>query len=662
MKEAGLAFLFLVVASASSFGQADSIALRIKNTGGVKKSKAYYDAIYFYLRGNPTKAKELIVVADRFAQNENNTVITAYSILNHGLFYSALGKLDSAIFFLEKSKAIALNAGDKEILVKINSSLGKTYISKGNPEQGLKSLYEALRWLSESPHHETEIKVRINICWAYLELKRYQDCVNYGRQSLSLAAKADEWMLPYFYNNMAVSYGALHKVDSARLLIDKSIKILEPNQQFAMLANAHFILGTIYANARDYDRAAKEYLKAKPYREKLGDMLFLVSDLYALSELYYKMGEYQKGIEVGKEALQLAAENNLTLKFEGVYLALAQNSEGLKDFKNASRYYSLLAASKDSIYKHATSNAIAEMQEKYEAEKKDRQISDLNKDNEIKTATIERNTVLIGALVVVMLLSVVVFYLWRKRDMHLQEVVMQEQKSRMREAQISAVIDSQEKERTRFASDLHDGIGQLVSALQINVKSLKGNQKGFDQRDELFSTSEQLLTEIHQEIRNIAFNLMPPVLVKEGLLPAVNELIRKVNKSGAIKCTVNAYDFDGRFADLAEISLYRIIQEFISNIIKHSSASLVNISFTGYETEVILTIEDDGAGYNLERFKSSEGNGWRNIQSRLNLIKAAIEFDVVEGRKNNTVTINIPQSSLAQGNGLTQEQNTKSSV
>lgn len=658
----GLTFLFLAVATASCLGQVDSVVLRIKNTDGVERSKAYYDAIYFYLRGNPTKAKELIGEADYFAARENNTVITAYSILNHGLFYSALGKLDSAIFFLEQSKAIALNAGDKEILVKINSSLGKAYISKGNPEQGLKALYEALRGLSDSPHHETEIKVRINICWAYLELKRYQDCVNYGKQSLPIAGKSDEWMLPYFYNNMAVSYGALHKVDSARVLIDKSIKILEPNQQFAMLANAHFILGTIYADAKDYDRAAKEYLKAKPYREKLGDILFIVSDLYALSGLYYKMGEYQKGIEAGKEALRLAAENNLTLKFEGAYLALAQNSEGLKDFKNASKYYNLLAASKDSVYKHATSDAIAEMQEKYEAEKKDRQISDLNKDNEIKTATIERNTVLIGALIVVMVLSAFLFYLWRKRDIHLQEIVMQEQKSRMREAQISAVIDSQEKERTRFASDLHDGIGQLVSALQINVKSLKGNKNGFDHRDELFSNSEQLLTEIHQEIRNIAFNLMPPVLVKEGLLAAVNELIRKVNKSGNIKCTINAYDFDGRFAELAEISLYRIIQEFVSNIIKHSSASVVNISFTGYETEVILTIEDDGVGYDLERFKSSEGNGWRNIQSRLNLIKATIEFDVVESRKTNTITINIPKSSLAPSDGLPQAQNTKSSV
>ena len=638
-----------LISSIPAFAQnnlPDSLRLRIERSKGIEKAKAYYDATYFALRGNTQLAKELISASEKYAQQEKDLAIAAYAKLNRGLYYSALGVLDSAIFFLEEAKTLSIKSTDKQVLIRTCSSIGKAYVTIGKSEKALENLFMALNLLNSSPDKETEFKVRINIVWAYLELKRYQDCVDFGKLSLKFIEPKYEWMLPYMYNNMAVSYGALKKVDSTRYLVEKSIRIAEATQQYNVLANAHFILGNTYESVGSYDLAAKEYLKAKPYREKMGDAMVLVADQYVLADLYHKTGKYNEGIKAALEGLKLAEKNKITLKFEGVYLALAKNYEGLKDFKNASKYYNLLASIKDSIYQNATSTAIAEMQAKYEAEKKDRKISDLNKDNQLKAASLERNTILISALLMILVLSGLIFYLWRRKQLHKQEAVLQEQQMRMREAQISAVIDSQEKERTRFASDLHDGMGQLVSALQINVQSLKQNKNEFETRDELFGNSEQLLSEIHQEIRNIAFNLMPPVLVKEGLLPAVNELLRKVSKSGKIKCTLNSFEFEGRFAELAEISLYRIIQEFISNIIKYSSATKVSVAFTGYEGEVVLTIEDDGIGYDLDKFKVSEGNGWRNINSRLNLIKASIEFDIVKDRKNNTITISIPSTSL----------------
>jgi signal transduction histidine kinase len=234
------------------------------------------------------------------------------------------------------------------------------------------------------------------------------------------------------------------------------------------------------------------------------------------------------------------------------------------------------------------------------------------------------------------------FLTWRTKKLQQHQAILQEQKVRLREAQINAVIESQEQERRRFASDLHDGMGQMISALQLNISSLR-QQVAFEKRDQLFEASEQLLVEVHDEIRNIAFNLMPPVLVKEGLVPAVQELVRKINKPGKIKASLSAFDVNGRFPQVAEISLYRVLQEFLSNIIKYSNAHEVTISFTGYEHEMVLTIEDDGDGYDLEAFQNNkEGNGWRNVHSRINLIKGSVEIDTQKGRKNSTVIITVP--------------------
>ena len=150
---------------------------------------------------------------------------------------------------------------------------------------------------------------------------------------------------------------------------------------------------------------------------------------------------------------------------------------------------------------------------------------------------------------------------------------------------------------------------------------------------------------------------MPPVLIKEGLISGLGELIRRINKAGTVKVSLSQHDMPARFNEVGEISLYRIIQELLSNIVKHSQATRVTLDFTGFDDEVVLTLEDDGIGYSLEKFQNNEGNGWRNISSRLNLIKATIDFDVVEGRKNNTVIITTPLSSIKISTNISQQQN-----
>lgn len=624
---------------------ADSLELKIAKLKGVAKAEALSDAVALYLRSDMAKARAFVNQTYALAQQDHDPIIEAYAFLNDGLWAAAQGSADSAIFLIEKGQQIATEKNNVGYLIRSGLSLGRIYISAGNPEKALTNLYKTLKFLETNPQPETEMKVRVNITWAYLELKRYRDCISFGRKSLGIMKPGFEYMIPYFGNNMAASYGAMAQTDSARYFVLMGMPIAEQRKDYNMVANGFFILGNTYAQSGQFALAIEQFQKAKPYREKLGNQFFIVSDLYVLSDLYYKKGDYANGIKSGLEGLAIAEKYNLKLKFEGVYQALARNYEAKGDYKNASRYYNLLAASKDSVYQHATADALAEMQTKYETEKKEQQITLLNSENELKTATIQRNYFLIIGLASLILLVMLGFYMLRYRDRQKQKAVMQEQKERLREAQMSAVIDSQEKERKRFAADLHDGMGQLISALHININSLRQNRQ-LENRDNLFENSEQILTDIHDEIRNIAFNLMPPVLIKEGLISGLTELIRRINKSGVVKVSLSHHQIPTRFSEVGEISLYRIIQEFLSNILKYASATQVTIGFTGFDDEVVLTIEDDGLGYNPDKFQNSEGNGWRNIHSRLNLIKATIEFDVVEGRKNNTIIISVPLSSI----------------
>ena len=435
------------------------------------------------------------------------------------------------------------------------------------------------------------------------------------------------------------------RITEARPYYEEVYKIRQQTRDSVGLGYVLCDLAEIASHDGDLAKALNYLNQSTVIREKIGDWQGVAINSVNTGEHYFNASQFryaatwfEKGL---KQSLQIGYDDLSRYTYD--YLARTYKAMG--DFKKAFELQEQSIVYKDSMFNKDKTRVIEEMQAKYESGKKEQQIQLLNGENELKEATIERNYFLIAGLAALLLLVILSFYVWRSRNQQQQQAVLQEQKVRLREAQMNAVIDSQEKERKRFASDLHDGMGQLISSLQLSINAIRQN-RSTEVRDQLFENSEQILTDIHREIRNIAFNLMPPVLIKEGLIPGLNELIRRINQSDVIKITLSNHGINGRFSEVGEISLYRVIQEFLSNIVKHSKATQVTIGFTGHDDEIVVTIEDDGIGYSLQKFQNNEGNGWRNINSRLNLIRAEIDFDVVEGRKNNTIMISVPISAI----------------
>jgi signal transduction histidine kinase len=320
---------------------------------------------------------------------------------------------------------------------------------------------------------------------------------------------------------------------------------------------------------------------------------------------------------------------------------LAEVYEANNQFGLALQAHKFHKTYQDSLLNIDTNTKIAEMETKYETEKKDQQILLLDQENSLQKATNDRNNILIFSLLLVVFLLILIIYLWRKQSRISQQKVLSEQKTRLREAQIQAVISSEEKERKRFASDLHDSMGQLVTALSMNIQGLKNTSKDPLVRNEIVDNSTVLLKDIQQEIRNIAFNLMPQVLTKDGLIPALEELCFRISKSNQVKADIQSFGMDARLNEVFEISLYRILQEWISNVLKYAGATELLIQFTAHENEIIITVEDNGDGFELSTFENSNGNGWRNINTRLNLIKGTFDIDTQLGRRNSTLMLSI---------------------
>lgn len=613
----------------------DSLERNLSGFSEEQRVTALYRIISFYQRSDLQKAKDYRNQMLPYLKSRDPRMVT-YARMTEGIISSSSGSLDSSIYWFEQAKGSAQEIRDPHLSASICSSLGRTLIAAGKAEKAVSTLLEGLRLTDQAPDREQSIRLRINLIWAYLELKRFRDGIHLGRQTLGLIDSTLQWMALYIYNNVAVCYGAEKQLDSARYFVSLGIRAAEANKDYHALANGHFILGSIYSDAGRNDLAIKEYEAARPFREKAGDPLYIVSDLYTLASLYQKTGNYAKGIKTGLQALSVAQEHHLLLKFENTYQVLAMNYAGVGDFVNASKYYELWAEAKDSVYQQANAQAIADMETRYETEKKEQQIALQNATIATQKANIQRDYILIIGLVIVVLLVVTILLLLRSRMQRRQEILAREHELALQRTYLTASLESQETERKRFAQDIHDGMGQLISALHFIV----GRSAAQDASGDL-SKATSILNDMHREIRNIAYNLMPQVLIRDGILAALKEMSARVTETGQLAFTVSSFECPSRFTELTEISLYRIIQEWVNNILKYAHAGKIELQMVGHEGELTITIEDDGDGFDVLTLDQSKGNGWKNIQSRVNLLGATIDVDSMPGRKGTTLTVTV---------------------
>jgi signal transduction histidine kinase len=157
---------------------------------------------------------------------------------------------------------------------------------------------------------------------------------------------------------------------------------------------------------------------------------------------------------------------------------------------------------------------------------------------------------------------------------------------------------------------------------------------------DIYNASSDILKNMHTELKNICFDLMPQTLLKHGLEAALMEFAQRINASAEKHVDVHVHGLNSRLSELQEISLYRVTQEWVNNILKYSDARRITVQITRDETELTLIIEDDGMGFDVHVLKQGKGNGWRNIQARANLISGQIDVDTQPAMRGTSFILN----------------------
>lgn len=201
------------------------------------------------------------------------------------------------------------------------------------------------------------------------------------------------------------------------------------------------------------------------------------------------------------------------------------------------------------------------------------------------------------------------------------------------------VVNAQEKERLRIARDLHDGIGQKLTALKMGLESLRTD--AMEQQQEKVFALRALAKEIILSVRVATFNLSPPELSDYGLAVGLDKLCRELSQLTGQRIVLEKNNFSARFDSVREISIFRIVQEAINNAIKYARADYVLVAISTGERIFSVTISDNGDGFNPDNLSGNGGHGLNNMTSRVEDMNGRlfIHSDPDTGTK---VTINLP--------------------
>jgi two-component system NarL family sensor kinase len=624
----------------------DQVSLSQMNTDSLRRQVSLQES-------SSAKASMLITLCEQFrfvsrdslfsvaqelyelGKKEKNETWKSHGDFFKATYYNLSGRPDTALVIAEKNISTDAISKDNALLIKYYSLAGNSLMRLNRQRDALQMFYSCLTYADRSADHDAQFKAQNNIGWAHMELEQHDKAIQFFRASLATIHRYNlQDRYGTIYNNIASCYGSLGHYDSVYKYASSGINIAGRFNDYATLANGYSIMGTFQARQEKYNEALASFKKAVVEREKIGDPFFIVSDLAEIADLQSRTGQAQEGIKTGLQALAIAKENKIEAKLPMIYTALAHNYEKMGSYREAAGTYKLLNELKDSLYQAANPKALAEIQTKYETEKKERQIE--QQQSRIRF----QNLIFVGIGLLVFLGAWLAYSLYKRYKLR-QETKLQTELMQQQALSVKAVMEAEENERQRIAKDLHDGVGQMMSAAKMNLSAFESEIAFANlNQQKSFTKVISLVDESCREVRNVSHTMMPIALTRNDLATAVHEFVDKLDQE-SLRVQVYTEGLEQRLDSNTEMVLYRVIQECVNNVIKHANATTLDISVIRNEDGIDATIEDNGKGFDPQVKSQQGGIGLRNIITRIEFLKGTVDFDSSPGR-GTVVALHVP--------------------
>ncbi|ANH82047.1 hypothetical protein A8C56_14670 [Niabella ginsenosidivorans] len=408
-------------------------------------------------------------------------------------------------------------------------------------------------------------------------------------------------------------------------MLDSVYQLLKPYPEHDLLMDYYEYAAMNHFNKKDYNVAIALLDKGVALAEKLKNDYKKQSLQFQQYRVYTQQGKYAKARDLLLNAMQYSKpsyiNNRMTMQYE-----LSKTYERMGEYKKAFNGMEQYASILDSFYSAGIKNRANELETKFRTAEKEKQILALQSEKDKAALQTQRqksaNRLLAAACVFLLILAIAygVYYKrisLQKEINHQQQVKDIEQKQQLKITQ--ALLEGEERERQRVARDLHDGLGGMLAGVKIN---LSRQSKMEDQHlDKVIHQLDQSVS----ELRRIARNMMPESLLKIGLEAALRDLCESLSDNST-QIEFQAYDIEEHLPAAIQANIYRIVQEILSNAVRHATAKKIILQCSQHKKMFYITADDDGRGFDVSKISETKGIGFSNIKNRVEYLKGKMDI------------------------------------
>lgn len=616
----------------------------------LRKAKPDTNKVWMYIKlgqqyetNDPDSALRLYESALHLSEELNYTRGKISYYTNATYVYNVKGRYDTALTLNLKSVELAKEFGDPERLSACLGNVAGSYTMLDQSEKAIDIYLQVLPLFEKLPKSTNYAVTNENLSVLYNEIKQYEKAKRHGLIAIDTYRELKhEAGLANALNNLAVVCIDIAQYDEAATLLAECESIARRTNNQLMLMSTALNQSSIAIYLGNYEGLKKNCETALTYARKFGDKISEVIALRGLAIYYFNIDKPVEAERYARESLDLALRVDAVKHIGKAYSVLAEIAILRKDFRANTKYSIKSDSIRDELLNESVASNVQMIEARYEAEKREQRIRELQQEGEIKDLSLERNklfnVVLIGSLITLVLIGLLARYNYQQKrilltkENQLKEVHIARLESEKQLLAGEAVIKGQEEERGRLAKDLHDGLGGMLSGVKFSLANMKSNVVLDADSTLVFERSLDMLDHSITELRRVAHNMMPEVLVRFGLSEALRSYCDTLRTSKLFRIDYQSVGTLERLPEKTEIFIFRIVQELLNNVVKHANATQVLVQLSCHENEVSVTVEDNGGGFDVGTERKSRGAGLESVRSRVEYLKGKLDIQSRPGQ------------------------------
>ena len=592
-----------------------------------------------YWRAKDTlKSKSYLTAGKRLSAKY--PVLKAAAYFYEGQYYSSLNPEKAKLLLQKATKALAVFKVpfSKEIeaaawynyAIAVRNEKGDSFLIKTLLEKSI-----PLATQSGKPEKTAHYYSQLGMLLMYNA--QFDKAEIYFNKTIGLLAtqhpKSTVLMLAYL--GAASNYIYKANTDKAKIMLDKAKKILEPYPESSHYPNYYYTEGLYYTAKTYYNSALKSLDNGIRLAINNNQKVLLQMLIFRKYNIYLEQKEFKNAkqllLSVLKEGTLAADVNNRKM----FYTQLATVNEHLDDMGEAYLWQKKYSKLSDSLNESNLKERINEMEIRFHNAENQKKITALETEKKQVALSAKNHRLFSWLLAAISLFFLVIamlsfaFYKNQKRLSRQKEINHLQQLKELKQQQLlsntEAMLEGEERERRRLASDLHDGLGGMLAGVKIKLSGATAHKDRTPDPDELNKITGQLDNAV-TELRRIARNMMPETLLRFGLQTALKDLCESLQTSS---CTINyeAFNIDSNMPLSTQVIIYRIVQEALSNAIRHSEANVILVQCSQNGNLFFITVEDNGKGFDSSILEHKKGIGITNIENRIKYLSGKMEIN-----------------------------------